>query len=229
MNREETRECLPANYCDLPDPCQVSRFLSHFLTAPRVFTDNKAVVTNPIRGALALFARARTKPQKVASPSAACSFDRCPIFRCDSLRAPARMGESFFESPSKANTCGIAGHNDAASVADRTAGEGAGQRCGRGDAGGATWTIGRCRQRGERSIVSVQGRRHQRHGRRVIKEGSRVGFRDQPAGPAFCDRGLEMGSGRRPGLWLVSHWQSRWSPLPRGGWEEAAVKVLSQP
>ena len=51
MNREETRECLlrlPANYCDLPDPFQVSRFFAD----PRLFPKNTAVVTNPSRGAL---------------------------------------------------------------------------------------------------------------------------------------------------------------------------------
>lgn len=53
-----------ATPCDLlrsPTPCRVSRFLSHFLADPPVFTKDMAVVTNPTRGALALFAGARSR------------------------------------------------------------------------------------------------------------------------------------------------------------------------
>ena len=63
-----------ATPCELlrpPDPCRVRRFLSRFLADSRVFSENTAVVTNPTRGATALFARDRTKPQDDASPSAA--------------------------------------------------------------------------------------------------------------------------------------------------------------
>ena len=50
-----------ATPCDLlrsPTPCRVSRFLSHFLADPRVFTVDTAVATNPTRGAF--FAGCRT-------------------------------------------------------------------------------------------------------------------------------------------------------------------------
>jgi hypothetical protein len=52
----------PATSCGLPDPNRVSRVLSNFLAEPHLFTEKTAVVTNPTRGALALFAGARTKP-----------------------------------------------------------------------------------------------------------------------------------------------------------------------
>ena len=68
------------------------RILRRLPAVTLVFPKNNPVVRCPTRGVrlfLKVAARARTRPQDDASPSAACVFGTGRIFRCDLLRPPA--------------------------------------------------------------------------------------------------------------------------------------------
>jgi hypothetical protein len=82
--------CLQAlGRCDLlrpPAKFRLRRILRRLPPRTIVFPQKNQIVRCPTRGALALFARASTKPQDDASPSAAWSFHRDAVL---TVRGPA--------------------------------------------------------------------------------------------------------------------------------------------